>query len=573
MTKQTPAAMWLGLALLAVAGALALRLHGLDLRSISHPEVYVPGIPLPQAHTVPPPRLTWADTLWMHYHDEPHPMGWYLAMFLWTGIAGVSEWALRLPSAILGAATVWVAFVVGRRAYGAQAGALAAALLALHGFHLYLSQIARMYAAGTFFGLLSTALLLAFVYDPKRPRWAGLGYVLSIVATAGSVEFVWPLLGIQILWATLALPPRRRFRWGDLVRARFDGVHPAVQLQAIAVMLSAPELLHSVYRARHDAVEQRVAEFLREFLSFGFLFSTDRNALPVMSVAWPIAIGLLALGLLSVGRGAFAPACRPRAARREIDVPRWLPLAAAVGASGFMAWLAIIAQYRNAALLVVSLGPLLALFLPAFVHAASHGLSAAAGVGRWREGVAGPRLLVLLLGLGAPLVLIVMSFKVSILADRAFLIFVPCLVIAVAGGVATIGQPVLRGAATVAVLAIFAASVPYSYTRPGAANDYKGLAARMAPDLRADDLIFVLDRSWTDTPLFYYLPDARYVFADYAAALQENPGARVWLVTWPWEGLPVVTDARREALANYRRQGQVEARRASAELFVPPGSP
>ena len=66
---------WTGIALGAVVAALALRLYDLDLRSVSHPEVYVPGIPLPPIHSVPPPRLNWSETLSMHFHDEPHPMG------------------------------------------------------------------------------------------------------------------------------------------------------------------------------------------------------------------------------------------------------------------------------------------------------------------------------------------------------------------------------------------------------------------------------------------------------------------------------------------------------------------
>ncbi|KAB2884504.1 MAG: hypothetical protein F9K34_08480 [Albidovulum sp.] len=306
---------WTGVALGVAVAALALRLYDLDLRSISHPEVYVPGIPLPPVHSVPPPRLTWSETLWMHFHDEPHPMGWYLAMFLWTGLAGVSEWALRLPSAVLGAASVWLAFALGRRSYSASAGALAASLLALHGFHLFLSQTARMYAAGTFFGLLATALLIAFVYGSGRRRLSGAGYVLSVLATAGSVEFVWPLLGIHILWATLVLP-MRPFRWSDLLRARFSGAHPAIQLQALAVMVSAPELLHSVYRARHGAVEQRALEFLREYLSFGFLFATDRSEMPFLSVPMAAAVVLLVVGLGLIAWGGRHARMQAAAVRR-----------------------------------------------------------------------------------------------------------------------------------------------------------------------------------------------------------------------------------------------------------------
>ncbi|KAB2884505.1 MAG: hypothetical protein F9K34_08485 [Albidovulum sp.] len=93
----------------------------------------------------------------------------------------------------------------------------------------------------------------------------------------------------------------------------------------------------------------------------------------------------------------------------------------------------------------------------------------------------------------------------------------------------------------------------------------------MMPHYRPDDLILVLDKAWVEAPFFYYLPDAHYAFTDYDAVLRDNPGARIWLVTWPYEDMPVVSDARREALAAYRREQHVTARRASAELFLPPG--
>lgn len=561
---------WTGVALGVAVAALALRLYDLDLRSISHPEVYVPGIPLPPVHSVPPPRLTWSDTLWMHFHDEPHPMGWYLAMFLWTGLAGVSEWALRLPSAVLGAASVWLAFALGRRSYSAPAGALAASLLALHGFHLFLSQTARMYAAGTFFGLLATALLIAFVYGSGRRRLSGAGYVLSVLATAGSVEFVWPLLGIHILWATLVLP-MRPFRWSDLLRVRFSGAHPAIQLQALAVMVSAPELLHSVYRARHGAVEQRALEFLREYLSFGFLFATDRSEMPVLSVPMAAAVALLVVGLGLIAWGGVTRARKPQPSDGAGDLPRWLPPLVALIASGFMIWLASIALYRNEALMVVSTGPVLALWLPALARAVAHVLTRSRAFVRWRARSAGPRLLVVLLGLAAPLALFVLSAKVAILANRAFLIFLPYLVILVAGALAGIGPRLPRLGATVAMIGVFAASVPYSFTKPGSPNDYKSLVMAMMPHYRPDDLILVLDKAWVEAPFFYYLPDAHYAFTDYDAVLRDNPGARIWLVTWPYEDMPVVSDARREALAAYRREQHVTARRASAELFLPPG--
>ncbi len=575
MAKATalPAWRWTAIAAGAVLLALALRLHGLDLRSISHPEVYVPGIPLPPGHSVPPPRLDWGDALWMHYHDEPHPMGWYLAMFAWVKVAGFSEWALRLPGAVLGAASVWLTFLLGRRVFGGAAGALAAALLALNGFHLFWSQAARMYVPGAFLGLLSTLLLLAFVYDGRRRIQTGAGYVLSGAATATCVEFAWPLLGIQILWATLVLPATGQFRWPDVLRARMAGVHPAIRLQMLAVMISAPELLHSVYRARTGAVEQTGFAFIREYLSFGFLFVTDPNAIPPMAVAAPVAAMLLAVALALAAGGLVVPAPAPRPAPAGAGPSGRPAVLVALVMSAFMVWLALIALHRNAALLVVATGPVLALWLPALSRAADHVLSRSAALARWRAAAAGPRLLVALTGIAAPMILFVLSAKVEILADRPFLVFVPALLVLVAGAVTAIPVAWPRYLVAAALIGLFAASPPWSFARPGSPRDYKALVAGMQDHYRPDDLVFVLDRRWEEAPLFYYLPGARYVFGDYAAALRRDPQARVWLVTWPWEDMPVITDERREALAGYVRAEQVGALRASAELFVPPRAP
>ena len=72
---------WVGVLLLAVVAGAILRLTGLDHGGMTHPEVYIPGIPLPADISEPPPRLTFLDALRWHFHDEPHPVGYYMAMF------------------------------------------------------------------------------------------------------------------------------------------------------------------------------------------------------------------------------------------------------------------------------------------------------------------------------------------------------------------------------------------------------------------------------------------------------------------------------------------------------------
>src|SRR5690606_28586751 len=60
-----------------------------------------------------------------------HPLGYYLTLKAWITLAGTSELSLRLPSAFAGVLTVAAVIALGRRLFGAEAGALAGLMAAL----------------------------------------------------------------------------------------------------------------------------------------------------------------------------------------------------------------------------------------------------------------------------------------------------------------------------------------------------------------------------------------------------------------------------------------------------------
>ncbi len=506
----------------------------------------------------------------MHFHDEPHPVGWYVAMFGWTKIFGTSEFALRLPSALLGAASVPLIFLLGRRVYGPAVGLAVAVVLALHGFHIFWSQNARMYATGGFLSILATLLLLRLVYDRSAGRGTAIGYVLTLVAGACTVELFWPFIGIHILWAFLMLPVDRRFRLADLTRGRFAGAHRVVQLQSVALILAAPELLHGVYRARAGAAAEPSLHWLREYLSFGFLFVTDPNPNQPLRIGTVASIGLLVLALVLIGAAAFVKGREARQVPQGADVPAGLARVLALISTLFMAWLAFIAHQRNLALLVVATGPILSLCLPSLSLAANAVVSGIGPLDRWRRMANGPVTLIWFLAILAPAIIVLGSHVMSLLASRAFLVLMPYLLLLLSAPLALLSRrPVAWGAGLAFFATLAAASVPYSWRMPGSPRDYKTLVAQMKPLMTEDDLIFVLDRRWEEAPFIYYLPDENFVFSDYADALRQNPSARVWLVTWTSQYVPVVNDERREALARYTRAEHLTALRASAELFLP----
>ncbi len=567
---------WTGNTKLILAGAIVvatvLRLNGLELGSINHIEAYIPGIDLPAGISEPPPRHTFAEALWWHFHDEPHPIGWYLAMFGWTSLAGTSEWALRFPSMVFGVASLPLIFLVGREIYGRSVGTLASVLFALHGFHLFWSQQSRMWAAGVFLGLLSTWLLLRIARSQSpRPR-IELAYVLTCIAGVQTVELFWPLLLLHVAWAGLMMSEPGPMPASLVRRPHLQGPR-LVQVQAVALMLAAPAILHAAYRARGGAVGGPEVGFLFDYLSFGFLFAPDYNAIPAIVpppfLAWLVFAAAVFLIAASLRAAARTPPIIPTGLPA---LPGWLAPAVAVASTALMLWLASIAHKRNLILLVMAFLPMLALTAPALAQAIRNLVARVGAFERWLR-AADPGVLVLwLLGLFAPIALYVASYVLSVIAARAFLLFVPFLVvIAAAGALHVVRLRSLRAGIVAASVVLFAMSVPYAAKKPKSPRDYKTIAQHMLPLMHSDDLVLVRHRDWADTPYFYYIPNANYVTGDYAETLAASPDKRVWLLTWPWEGMPVVTDARRLALSEYERIAHFEALRASAELFVPKG--
>jgi mannosyltransferase len=91
--------------------------------------------------------------------DNQHTLFSVLA-HLSISVFGDHPWSLRLPSMLLGAATVPVLFLFAREFVGRTEALLASLLLAVAYHHVWFSQSARGYAALAFLTLLSSWLLL-----------------------------------------------------------------------------------------------------------------------------------------------------------------------------------------------------------------------------------------------------------------------------------------------------------------------------------------------------------------------------------------------------------------------------
>ena len=129
---------------------------------------------------------------------ESSPPLYYLLAWGTGKLADPRAW-IRLPSLLLGVATVPMIFVLGRRFAGNAPALTAAALVALGPFAVFFSTEARAYSTLVFLTTLSTIALLTALRSGQRRWWAA--FVLaSTAALYTHYTAVFPLAG-QAGWA------------------------------------------------------------------------------------------------------------------------------------------------------------------------------------------------------------------------------------------------------------------------------------------------------------------------------------------------------------------------------------
>lgn len=115
---------------------------------------------------------------------------------------------IRLPSLVLGSATVPVVYALGRQTVGRVAGLIAAMVIALAPFIVFYGIEARPYATMTFFVALSTLALLRAV--ETGGLWWWLAYALAAAAAAYSHYTSIFVLAVQAVWSLWACRERIR---------------------------------------------------------------------------------------------------------------------------------------------------------------------------------------------------------------------------------------------------------------------------------------------------------------------------------------------------------------------------
>lgn len=161
--------------------------------------------------------------------SESAPPLYYALAWLWTQLAGTGELGLRSLSAVAGAATIPVAYLIAAELRGSRAGIAAATLVAFNPMLLWYSQEARAYAL---FSLLTAIALLYFaraLRGGRRRDLRGWG-VASALALATHYFALFPVAA-EALW---------------LLRRRRRRALAGVWMAAAAGALLAPLAFHQM---------------------------------------------------------------------------------------------------------------------------------------------------------------------------------------------------------------------------------------------------------------------------------------------------------------------------------------
>jgi 4-amino-4-deoxy-L-arabinose transferase-like glycosyltransferase len=563
---------WLAIAILGIILLLAtlFRLEGLDERTMSHIEIYVPNIELPSYEmSDPPARLTLRNTI-TGTMFEPHPPAWYIFMWFWTKLLGTDIYIIRFPSVLFGVASVFLIYILGTLTVTRLTGLLGATLLAFNGYHIYWSQIARPYITGCFLGLLSTVLLLLVFHKVRRKNILVFLYLLITLCGLLTMHYFWILFAVHIIW---------NLSNGWMDESKKMGL---LKSQLFIFILASPLVTIAIFQSKKSYLGTDVLFYLKEFFQFGFLFNPEKinatiqNPLPniLMFILPIIALFLLLVGLID-----------KRKQPHETDIsditgPSLKQLALLTAfviifilfvtnkAHGY-------APSKTNKMLLSSSVPLMVFMLALLLQRYAPCIyKTKVLLTQKRLLTEGPLILISLLIFLPVIIISGITMFIPFFASRHMHIFVPYLLIVLSYGTVKICYRYVRRFSsilfltiTIFLIVIHLSSISYHKHRPSSPRDYKGLAQQWIPNITATDLIFI-QKSWITTPIFYYLKESQYNYVgkDYSKAAMMNPESRVWILSSP-HLLPNKVKEMKDALIGYVKLTSIHALRIQADLY------
>ncbi len=240
--------------------------------------------------------------------EDRLPPLYYLTLKGWGGLAGLSEFAIRLLSVFYGVLLVPVIFSIAALLFKRRVGMMAAALVAVNPFLVWYSQEARMYAPAVFFGMLAVWAFLRICKSANQRLIRNTFHIILFITSATAAlyshlyaGFLLPALG---LWLLISYPRRRKL-W--LIFA----------VSGLIITVAYAPILPAIWRfSAESSPGNPLSGVLRRAWDLTQAFTVWKASL------WPILqSGVPALTLLFAAL-AFLPAPPPTPAGQPATLPR-----------------------------------------------------------------------------------------------------------------------------------------------------------------------------------------------------------------------------------------------------------
>ncbi|MCP4661117.1 MAG: glycosyltransferase family 39 protein [bacterium] len=343
-------------------------------------------------------RLTASGRLAEQIALEPTPPLYYGLIGLLMRLFGESDLVMRLPSALIGAATVPAVFLLGRELFGRRVGWIAALLLSFHPLHVFYSREARVYPLLLLLTIVLLRVLWRALDDDRRRSWAAFGGVLLVTCYSHFYGlFLGAAAGGLIVFQGRSARARRR----GLAVAALVGLAFAPYLVLTLPHLRQSGAAWSVETFYTDLPEEKRFGRVLEMALVGadyhrYMRQLDDPPTPA-AVRWPsllVQTGLLAVVLWAVLRSGRARPGRRRAL--GFLLAAWLvPIAIPWGINH---WRALFQTGRHDFYVLGTVCVLLAVGLGELLAAGREG--AAAPRPRLRMGIAVAAIAILAVGAG-----------------------------------------------------------------------------------------------------------------------------------------------------------------------------
>jgi mannosyltransferase len=444
--------MGIAVAIIAVVG-LFLRLWGLTRQSLWVDEQFTlkfAGLERP---------LTWGGLL-VNLQGPLH------AAFLhvWCGLFGWGELAVRLPQALISAASVPLLFVVARPVFGDRKSLAASVLLAVNPFHIWYAQEVRNYSLVMLFAILGLGAMQRFDATPASPRRVVHLSAVWVGGLLSNLSFAFHVAAVA-LWGVFRFHSRKR----------------AMVCMGIAAAITLLACLPWIVQF----YERRV-----------------------------VASHLLRLGTVPVGERI----------RGETTAPvLGLPYAAYAFSAGFTLGPSLRELRRSPSLEMAerhaaATGAVLVVF----------GTLAVAGLIRWLRGDARNRLWLLALALPVLLAFVAAARNVKVFNPRYASAALPAYVLLLVDGACALNPRRLGAVLFAGVVGLSAISIVQMNTQPRYwKEDARSTAAVLRAEAGPGDLVFMIG-GWDPIARYYWTalrddPSIRHYFPPYRVSPEKSP--------------------------------------------------